>query len=244
VNTWDVVAANNNAAPPDGWPENMNYSAVNNSAREMMSAIKELWADLNGSLVGGGSVNAYTVTLNANYAAYYTGMLFACSINNNNTGASTMNVNGIGAKNIVHDQTGNALTASSLISGQIYAFRYDGANLRLLGVPPYGELPQNIQAGNYTLGIADRGTHIFHNNGAGAGDTYTIPANASVPFPIGSVVTFINNDAAAVSIAITTDTLILAGTGSVGTRSLAQNGIATAVKFLSNAWLISGTGLS
>jgi hypothetical protein len=48
----------------------------------------------------------------------------------------------------------------------------------------------------------------------------------------------------AVSIAITTDTLYQAGTGSTGTRTLAQYGVATALKLTSTTWLISGTGLT
>jgi hypothetical protein len=36
---WSTTAASNNSAPPDGWPEEMRPSEVNNSAREMMAAI-------------------------------------------------------------------------------------------------------------------------------------------------------------------------------------------------------------
>jgi hypothetical protein len=36
----------------------------------------------------------------------------------------------------------------------------------------------------------------------------------------------------------------LAGDGSTGSRTLAANGIATAVKVTSTEWLISGTGLT
>jgi hypothetical protein len=46
------------------------------------------------------------------------------------------------------------------------------------------------------------------------------------------------------SIAITSDTMYLAGTGSTGTRTLAQYGIATAMKMTSTTWLISGNGLT
>lgn len=105
-------------------------------------------------------------------------------------------------------------------------------------------LNQNSQSANYTLLTTDRNKHILHPNGAGAGDTFTIPANASVAFPLGTVVTFVNRDSNAVLIAITTDTMILASTTTTGTRSLAQNGIATAIKVESTLWLISGTGLS
>jgi hypothetical protein len=108
-------------------------------------------------------------------------------------------------------------------------------------------IPQNAQTGNYTLVAADAGKHIYHASGAGSGDTYTIPPNSgggSVAFEIGTSVTFVNLATDSVSIAITTDTLYLAGTGTTGTRTLAQYGVATAVKLTSTTWLISGVGLT
>lgn len=103
---------------------------------------------------------------------------------------------------------------------------------------------QSSQSSNYTLVLTDANKHIFHPSGAGASDTYTIPANASVAFPLGTIVTFINEDSSPVTIAITSDTLVLAGTSTTGSRSLAQNGIAVAIKITSTKWLISGSGLS
>ena len=51
--------------------------------------------------------------------------------------------------------------------------------------------PQNVQSGNYTLVLADAGKHIYSAN-TGA-QTITIPTNASVAFPIGSVITIVND---------------------------------------------------
>ena len=107
----------------------------------------------------------------------------------------------------------------------------------------YRNIPQNAQTGNYTLTLADSGDHIFHASGAGAA-TYTIPANSSVAFPIGTAVTFINMSATSISIAITTDTMYLSSAGTTGTRTLAQYGSATAIKVTSTNWLISGSGLT
>lgn len=39
VSTWSTTAASNNSASPDGWPESMAPSGVNNSARENMAQI-------------------------------------------------------------------------------------------------------------------------------------------------------------------------------------------------------------
>jgi|688.fasta_scaffold1034195_2 hypothetical protein len=108
-------------------------------------------------------------------------------------------------------------------------------------------IPQNAQAGSYTLVLADSGKHIYHASGDGAA-TYTIPAASSVAFPLGTAVTFINLSATSISIAITTDTMYLSSAGTTGTRTLAQYGSATAVKVSgvssSGIWVISGSALT
>lgn len=104
---------------------------------------------------------------------------------------------------------------------------------------------QNSQSAAYELVLADGGKHIFHPSADTTARTITIPANGSVAFPIGTAVTFINqNSAGVITIAITTDTMRLAGAGTTGSRTLAANGIATAVKVTSTEWIISGTGLT
>jgi hypothetical protein len=105
-------------------------------------------------------------------------------------------------------------------------------------------IPFNNQNGNYTLVLTDAGKTIYKTSGAG--NTITIPANSSVAFPVGTVITFINVvGSGSVSIAITTDAMALAGAGSLGTRTLDGNfGIATAIKINATSWIISGTGLS
>ena len=108
----------------------------------------------------------------------------------------------------------------------------------------YRNIPQNSQSANYTLVLADSGDHIFHPVGDNNARTFTIPANSSVAFPIGTAVTFINMAAANVTIAITTDTLTLSPAGTSGSRTLAQYGSATAIKITSTQWLISGSGLT
>jgi hypothetical protein len=108
-------------------------------------------------------------------------------------------------------------------------------------------IPQNAQAGSYTLVLADSGKHIYHALGDGAA-TYTIPAASSVAFPLGTAITFVNLSATSISIAITTDTMYLSSAGTTGTRTLAQYGSATAVKVSgvssSGIWVISGSALT
>jgi hypothetical protein len=106
-------------------------------------------------------------------------------------------------------------------------------------------IPQNSKSAAYTLVLADSGKHILHPSADTTARTFTIPANSSVAFPVGTAVTFINqNGAGTITIAITTDTMRLAGDGTTGSRTLAANGIATCVKVTSTEWIISGVGLT
>jgi hypothetical protein len=108
----------------------------------------------------------------------------------------------------------------------------------------FRNIPQNSQSAAYTLVLADAGKHIFHPVGDNNARTFTIPANSSVAYPIGTALTFINMAVANVTIAITTDTLVLSSAGTTGSRTLATNGSATCIKITSTSWLISGSGLT
>ncbi len=104
--------------------------------------------------------------------------------------------------------------------------------------------PVNSQSAAYTLVLADAGKVILHPSTDANARTFTIPANSSVAYAVGTVLTFVNMTSQVVTIAITSDTLYLAGTGTTGSRSLAQYGMATAVKLTSTTWLINGSGLT
>lgn len=122
----------------------------------------------------------------------------------------------------------NALTAA--VAGVDYGF---------------ANVPQNSQSTAYGLVLADAGYHILHPAADTSARTFTIPANSSVAYPIGTAITFVNqNGAGVVTIAITTDTMRLAGAGTTGSRTLAANGVATALKITSTEWIISGTSLT
>jgi hypothetical protein len=110
----------------------------------------------------------------------------------------------------------------------------------------YLGLPQASSNLTQTLTIAESGKHVYIST---AGQTITIPAASSVPYRIGTTITFIAGPSATtVSIAITSDTMYLAGTGTTGTRTLAAYGMATAVKVSGQSsagvWYINGTGLT
>ena len=107
----------------------------------------------------------------------------------------------------------------------------------------YVGLPQNAKSAAYTLVLSDAGKSIVHPITDNNARTFTIPANSAVPFPVGTAITFVNM-INTVTIAITTDTMYLAGPGTTGSRTLAAYGVATAIKVTSTSWIISGNGLS
>ena len=127
---WDTAAANNNNAPPNGFPENMNYSEVNNAAREVMAVLARYERDTRGTLAAGGTGNAITVTPVGTYAAYFAGMQIGFTALATNTGATTINVGAVGAVAIV-DQDGQALEGGEIVAGGIYQVVHDGTQFRL-----------------------------------------------------------------------------------------------------------------
>jgi hypothetical protein len=133
---------------------------------------------------------------------------------------------------------------SFLISNGSSAPSFSATPVEGIDAVGFRTVPQNSQSANYTLVLSDSGKHIFHPVGDNNARTFTIPANASVAFPIGTAISFINMAAASVTIAITTDTLTLTPAGTAGSRTLATNGSATCIKITATQWLISGSGLT
>lgn len=114
--------------------------------------------------------------------------------------------------------------------------------ITLDGVDVCPQIKQNIQSGSYTMVLADANRHIYTTTGTTA--TWTIPANSSVAYPIGTTLTFVMDATGVRNIAITTDTLAWGPTGATGTRVLTGLGVATALKVTSTRWVITGTGLT
>jgi hypothetical protein len=158
---------------------------------------------------------------------------------NTSTGVVTIAADATGTTTTVTASPGMTL---SVPPGQEFSFSRTAANVWRGGASDTG-LQQNSQSTAYTTVWADRGKQILHPTADNNARTFTIDSNANVPYPIGTTITFINQ-INTVTIAITSDTLTLAGAGTTGSRTLAANGIATAIKVSSTGWLINGTGLT
>lgn len=104
------------------------------------------------------------------------------------------------------------------------------------------EVPQNTQNGAYTLVLADRGKSVHHTSATP--HTWTIPVNTTTAFPLGTAIALSNLGSGLVTISLgAPDSLVFAGAGTTGNRTLQQYGLATLVKVASTTWMISGTGV-
>ena len=166
-----------------------------------------------------------------------TGVTGTLPVANGGTGVTTST----GSGNVVLSTSPTLVTPvlGTPASGNLTNCTADGTNS--VG---YLNIPQNSQSAAYTCVLADAGKHIFHPSSDANARTFTIPANSSVAYPIGTAITFVNMTSQVVTIAITTDTMYLSSAGTTGSRSLAQYGSATALKITSTSWIISGSGLT
>ena len=157
------------------------------------------------------------------------GVTFTNSTSNNST-LNSVTINSGTITGTVSNSTISNSTVANAVSDSVNITGFMG-------------LPQNAQNGAYGVVLADAGKHIYHPAGQAAA-TYTIPANSNVAFTTGTAITIINGSANNVTVAITTDTMYLSSNGATGSRTLAQYGVATAVKVTSTSWIISGSNLT
>ena len=98
------------------FPENMQFRNVNDGGRALEGMLARWFRDTNGSLAASGSSNAYAVTANRVLSAYSDSLIVGFTPNHTNTGASTLNVSGLGAKTIVRPNGDTAL-AGDIVNG-------------------------------------------------------------------------------------------------------------------------------
>lgn len=99
-----------------------------------------------------GTANAYVITPTNAATGYVAGDTYAFLAANDNTGASTLNVSSLGAKNIL-GVAGSAILPSAIRSGQIVIVTYDGTEF-LLESESYVQ-PQNGRPGKNYVRYAD-----------------------------------------------------------------------------------------
>ena len=133
----------------------------------------------------GGGTDAYAITLVPAITAYAIGQVFNFKANTINTGNATLNVNGLGAKNILknNDQT---LEDGDIEAGQIVTVVYDGTQFQM-----------QSQIANVFASKANvqKGEMIYAADG-GANDSYSITLSpAPAAYTTGMVIHFKANTA-------------------------------------------------
>lgn len=123
ISSYSTTAASNNSAAPDGFPEGMAPSGLNDSSREVMAALAKWYSDTDGTLLSTGSADTYTLTTNNVHAALADQSTIVFRVHAANTGASTLNVDSLGAKAI--KQGGSALVSGNLLLNRLVVVVYN-----------------------------------------------------------------------------------------------------------------------
>lgn len=127
IDDLDTTDASNTAR----FPENQTPSSVNNGARALEGIIARWHEDIGGRKASTGSANAYVFAAAQTLSAYYDGLIICFDANFQNSGAATLNVDALGAKNILKNHD-TALISGDIESGQKVLVIYDGAAFQLI----------------------------------------------------------------------------------------------------------------
>ena len=135
--TYSEVDGSNNQAAPNGMPEGMPPSGVNDAWRAGMGAIKRSYdRDHAGAwCTVGGTGNAITLTYAVPPTGYVQGEKYAFKAIAANTGATTVNVNGLGAKSVFKRALAGtaACTGNEIQNGDLVELEYDGTQFQIMG---------------------------------------------------------------------------------------------------------------
>jgi hypothetical protein len=138
-------------------------------------------------LVDSGAANAYVVAFPTGAApsAYTAGLSVVMKVSNANTGSSTINVNGLGTKNITNTDL-TALVSNQLQANSLVYMMYDGTQFQLSGITVSGGLFSG-QARPFYLNTATVTTTSSYNfNAATSGQVVLITVTNAITVTFGA----------------------------------------------------------
>jgi hypothetical protein len=109
-------------------------STVNDAAREVMAAVARYRSDTDGVNTSAGT-NTITLAASRTMTAYAQGDMYTFKAGGTNTGATTLNVDSLGAKDVQFN--GVACTGGEIVSGLMYTVVYDGTQFQMMNASSY-----------------------------------------------------------------------------------------------------------
>lgn len=138
ASTWSATDASNTTAAPDGAPEGMAPSGVNNAIRAIMGGTKR-WYEWSIPKQTAGTSTAYTLSYSVAPSALVDGMTHLVEFDQANGASATLNVNSLGAKPIYYYSAGawRAVPASLFDANTTVHVCYNSSTgvYRVLGQP-------------------------------------------------------------------------------------------------------------
>jgi hypothetical protein len=245
---YSLTPADNNTAPPNGAPEGMLPSAVNDTMRDMMSQIRDAGDGIRdgtytmtAAKITGGTITGVALTGNT----FTSPVISGGSINNTPIGATTAST---GAFSTLSATGATTFSGATVISGSLTANTFSSSGATITGgtitvasssdtLGNLRNIPINSKTTGYTLLVTDNGQCISITTGG-----VTVPNSV---FSAGQTVAIFNNSASNQTITQGAGvTMYLGGTATTGNRTLAGYGLVTILFITSSTVVITGAGVS
>lgn len=130
ASTWSENAANNTTAGATGWTAGSAPTSAYTVIRDKMAAIKRWWNRAGPTVTSGGSANAQTLTYGVAPNNYTQGDTYTFIAGFSNSGATTLNVNALGAKAVTKNGA-TPLAGGEILVGAVVTCMYDGTQFQL-----------------------------------------------------------------------------------------------------------------
>jgi hypothetical protein len=187
---WNEADNSNSASPPDGAPEGMFPSGINDVLRAMMGAIKR-WFNWSSTKLTGGTNTAYTLTYAVTPSGLSDGMAHLIEFNADCGASPTLEVNALGAKPL-HYWNGAAwavVPAGMIKTGMLARVAYKaGAGIYRMAATSAPVLAQSVGttgysalAGGATPLIMQWGQANIGGSGTNLVITFPVPFSAAPP---------------------------------------------------------------
>lgn len=163
---WTENDAGNTSAAPNGVQGSYSPSQIAPILRAMRGSAKRNFVRSNPIYTTTGTANALVLTYIAGPVSYQKGEIYRVFAHIANTGAVTININGLGAKSLL-SYRGEPLAAGQIAVGDVLEFVFDGTSFRLLSYQTHNTnfTGQTYMPGAYLLRQGAEGGELTFQKG-------------------------------------------------------------------------------